>query len=892
MSSTTIEFFLTPDGSSARRVKILLAQKAPGLYRMAGTWPELMAQAEVAYLLPPDQNNWPNKLMQAALQQNDAFWAASLKVASRETITEIDGAVHRLLEARGPDVGWRPLMGKVAGQTRLHRRLTDLKRLLEVIPILPASLQKMADLLITQQSPLRSIRVYFDKSLMNFNAWQLAVLDKLDSDAPAPDSKMQSLLEKSLAPPETSKPALNAVRNLYAKTDKPPQTIDGVRVIAARDSLAEAEITAGLIQNALENGSRLNDIGLLLPADSLSLMAVENVFEQCGLPLSGFHRSIGQRDLGREILRSFLLCLRKPAPIMAIAALLTSPLMPWTIEQGHAMAQAVMEGDVLLKSTQIPTAARKVMNLLDTGVTTPQELQKQLKAIKGLLSSHEMYYDHIQRANEATDRLQAVLSAMADLDWDNLLNIVTPESLTITDPAEYWQEAIPVFHEGALPWCAVSHLFVLGFNEGHYPTGAGTSAVFSDAEWEQIVQAGWPVLTNDLIRQRQRDVFAKQLAMASDNITLLLACRDAGGKALEPSSSLAFLSRCLGVELDALILDMDRSEDVRKIPDLPLADIETPSPPRELVAADIELKVDLLVAFGKKDGELAPLSPSAADTLMVSPFAWLLGRLGCDPKAWGTDQFDVLKAGTLAHRVFEELFVAGQPLPDEEAIAERVPKILRERMLQIAPFLRSPDWRVERFKYESEVLRAAIHWKKLLTSCKATIVSAEQWLRGNHGDVPLHGQSDLLVQLPSGKLLVVDYKKSSSGKRRERMRSGFDLQAHLYRLMIQTGGFPEFDTSADDIGIVYYLLNDTTALADSPVDADGTTPGWEVLSTDISSQAMQHLDQRLRQVRRGTIRLNTTGDENWWSDNASLPIYALDNSPLLRLFMHTEEAPS
>ena len=121
------------------------------------------------------------------------------------------------------------------------------------------------------------------------------------------------------------------------------------------------------------------------------------------------------------------------------------------------------------------------------------------------------------------------------------------------------------------------------------------------------------------------------------------------------------------------------------------------------------------------------------------------------------------------------------------------------------------------------------------------------------------------------------------------MRSGFDLQAHLYRLMIQTAGLPLFDSPPNDIGIVYYLLNDTTALADSPVVSDGSVPGWEIPANDISSQAMQHLDKRLAQIRRGTIRLNTVSDEDWWSKNAGLPIYALDNSPLLRLFMHTEE---
>ncbi len=889
MSSASIDFLLAPDGSSARRIKARLAQEAPGLFRMVGTWPELMAQAEAAYLLPPDSDDWSDHMTQAALRQNDAFWASSLKVAPRETMAELDAALFCLLEAVGPDAEWPPLVSRIPARTRLHRRLSDLSRLVEVIPELPGSIQKMANLLASHESPIRAIHVYYLREPNDFNAWQLAVLEKLESDAPAPDPRLQSLLESSLSAPLTSNPTLKAVRNLYSSDVAPSQKIDGVRVIAVRDYLAEAEIAAGLIQKALEKGNRLSDIGLLLPEDAMSLMAMEDVFKRCGLPLSGFHRSMGQRDLGPETMREFLLCLRKPAPMMVVAALLTSPLMPWPMEEGHAMAKAVMGGDVMLRSTQLPTAGRKVMDLLNEGAATPVELQRLLNRVVALLSTETSLRDHLQRAHDTAEQLQTALSAMADLDWEKLLYLAAPESLTAAQPAGYWQEGMPVFHEGALPWCAVRHLFVLGFNDGHYPAGAGTSAVFTEAEWEQIANTGWPVLTNDLIRKRQRNLFADQLAAATENLTLLYACRDAGGKTLEPSSSMVFLARSLGVEPDDLVLDLDRSEDVRSIPDLPLAKIAAPSPLRELTVADIELEVDLLEVFSRMDGGLAPLSPSAADTVMVSPFAWLLRRLGCEPNEWATDDFDVLKAGTLAHSVFEELFQAGRPLPTEDEISERLPKILQEQVLQIAPFLRSPDWRVERFKFESEVLKAAVHWKKLLASCKADVVAAEQWLRGHHGDVPLHGQSDLLVRLPSGKLLVVDYKKSSSGKRRDRMRSGFDLQAHLYRLMIQTGGLPGFESALDDIGIVYYLLNDTTALADSPVASDGTVPGWEVLAADISSRAMQHLDQRLAQIRKGIVQLNTIEDEDWWPNNAGLRVYALDDSPLLRLFMSSEE---
>ena len=891
MKQIPIDFLLAPDASSARKLKIVLSQEAPGLYRMVGTWAELMAQTGFAYLLPPESNDWLEKLIGAASHNKNAFWFSSFEVAPKEVIAELDSALNRLFEAAGPDYGLNTLLEKVPLGTRLRKRISDISNLLKVLNVLPESIDKMANLLAGRNPPLRPIRVYYLNDSIDFNSWQVAVLKKLERDAPAPNHQLQSLMEAALSLPETRNPALERVRNLYSPDTEPPAQIQGVRVISARDSLEETEIVAGLIQKAIVNGIRFNEIGLLLPDDSLNLMFVENVFDRCGLPLSGFHRSTRRRNLGYETIRNLLLCLRKPAPIMAIASLLTSPLMLWSSEEGHFWAKAAMDGDVLLKSTQVSSAARKVMDLLDQGSANPKDLQGRLTTFVTLLSNQEELYEHRQRAQEKVEELKAALAGMNIIDWNSLHYLVTPEFINIPKPVNYWQEAIPVFHEGALPWCSVKHLFVLGFNEGHYPAGVGASAIFTEAEWELIANTGLSVLTNDLLRKRQRTLFAEQLSAATEQLTLLFSHRDTCGQPLEPSSSLVFLERSLGVESNDLVLDLDRSDDIHQIPDLPLAETASPTPPRELITNDIELNVDLLKAFSHGNDALIPLSPSAAETLMVSPLAWMLSRLDCKPRIWSVDNFDVLKAGTLAHSIFEELFQPGTfPIKDE--IPQRVSKILQEKMLQIVPFLRSSDWRVERYKFESEIIKAATHWQKLMISCGAEILAAEQWLRGRHGTIPLHGQSDLLVKLPSGKLLVVDYKKSSSAKRRERMRKGFDLQTHLYRTMIQTGGLPDFEFSTDDIGIVYYLLNDTTALADSPVASDGSVPGWEVLASDISGQAMQRLNQRLAEIRNGIVKLNKEEDEKWWSKNAALPIYVLDTTPLLRLFMGTEEDAS
>ena len=892
MNQTVIDFFLTPDGPSGRRVRKYLAQHAPGLYRIAGPWPELVAQAHAAYLLPPIDRFWSEKLGEFLAQSSDRFWSGSFEVAPEETAAELDEALSNLIEGAGPDADWSILIKQLPHPSRLHTRISQLYLLLKEIGALPDSVQMMADLIDARNPPLRPIRVCHLQHFPELNAWQQAVLAKLAADAPPPDRAMQDLLSHALEPPATAHSSLLGTRTLFEQSNQPIQPDGSMRILATRDRLEEIEVAAGMIQKAFGQDDEMRQWGILLPNDAFTVQTIETVFNRCGLPLSGLERTIHQRDVGKEAVRLFLVCLRKPAPIMSIAALLTSPLMPWSMEDGHNYAQAVMKDDVLLKNSQLDGHAKQLMGLLDDGADTPTTLEKYLNRFRTLLEAGDRLPDQRQRAVSCVDSLLLAIKGMPDTQWDRLLSITKPEQIYTTDQHLYWQEGVAVFHEGLEPWRNVNHLLVLGFNDGHFPSGSRASAVFTEAEWEQVASTGWAVTTAESFRKRQRDVFVRQLASACESLTLFFSRRDTAGDAMEPSSSLVFLARRFGCHPEDLVLELSRKEDCRQIPDLATALKDTPAVPRPLTIADIDLKVDLLTALGTDPDKPISLSPSAADTLMVSPLAWFLRRLDCEPRQWVTDELDPMTAGTLAHRVFEELFPAGEPLIDITSIRERAPVLLNQLTLQIAPFLRSPDWRVERLKLESEIIRAAERWRDLLASWGADVIGAEQWLKGVYQGIPLRGQSDLLLKLPSDKLLVVDYKKSSSGKRRNRMRSQFDLQANLYRLMIQTGGLPDLDTAPADIGVVYYLLNDQTALSDSSIPADGTVPGLEIIDSDISSAAMKHLDQRLAEIRSGKVMLNTTNDEKWWDQNASIPIYALDNSPLLRLFMHTAEESS
>jgi hypothetical protein len=84
-------------------------------------------------------------------------------------------------------------------------------------------------------------------------------------------------------------------------------------------------------------------------------------------------------------------------------------------------------------------------------------------------------------------------------------------------------------------------------------------------------------------------------------------------------------------------------------------------------------------------------------------------------------------------------------------------------------------------------------------------------------------------------------------------------------------------------------MNDQVALSDTAGWLAGDIPGAYELGAGVSTAAMTLIHERLRQVKHGEVRLNVEGDEKWFDKNAGIKIYALDNSPLLRMFMHPGE---
>lgn len=283
---------------------------------------------------------------------------------------------------------------------------------------------------------------------------------------------------------------------------------------------------------------------------------------------------------------------------------------------------------------------------------------------------------------------------------------------------------------------------------------------------------------------------------------------------------------------------------------------------------------------------------------MVSRLAWLLRRLEAEPLLWAPESADVAMLGTLAHKVFEDLFRPGEAFPDPSVIPGRVETLLDDAIRRLAPFLRASQWQVERRHFTAETIKAALAWRDVLARLSAEVLASEAWLQGTWSGIPIHGQTDLLLGLPGDRLLVVDYKRSKSTSRRPRMEKGYDCQTNLYRAMLESGG-PKDETdetllsrirSAARTGIVYYMLNDQVSLSDSVLLESGTVPGWQTLENDVASRAMALIQRRLGEVSAGEARLNRDGDAEFFDKQAGIKPYALENSPLIDLFTVAGEA--
>jgi PD-(D/E)XK nuclease superfamily len=900
-------FLLVPDSGAARRLRRALATEGAKTGVVVGVWSELVTMAFDSHMLSLPESDWIGALHAALQAVPNAFWEGSYQNSPEETGGAIARAYTQLLQEANPNDPFG-LFSDLDLPGRGGAHIEDLAKLHEALNgALPDKLAVIQLLLgISPSEGIRQICVYHAESFPRLSEWQKALIRHFNADSvDGTEASLQSALDSLLMPAAAaakSSSSLKAIQeSLFALPEDKFDLDDSLQWLGVRDFYEEAEVAVGMVQSMLVDDPtlKLADIGLLVPEQVEYECAIRDAFGIAGLPLAGLSDGGWQRDLGRELILNFLCVRHKPAPVMAVAACLSSPLMPWSLEKGATAAQKVIDGDWRLSGWHgISDAAESMLELLRRGDTSGGTLTYALRQLVTLLEADPELETDVERARIASEQVCATLEKGELVDWSATRRIAAPERLAKVADTEYSLEGVSVWREGREAWRPVRHLLVLGFYAGHYPSRGHVSPVFSEADITALIDSSGASLDTQRGQlDRARSLFKRQLNLVADSASFFVPRRDPAGDAQSPSETLEFMLYLLGRdedEDDVLSLDLavDRAQ-ARHLAQSHESDIQVPS---VRPYGDINVGKDLLALRVDEGGNPRPESPSALEKMMVSPLAWLLQRVYAEPALWSAEEANVLLLGTLSHSVFEHIFAEDAEVPKRAELTEIVRDALAEAISRSAPFMQASAWKVECRLLEAQLVQAAEAWHDMLKELDADVIGTEMWLKGDLGTLPIHGQADALLSLPGNRLLIVDYKKSSASSRRGRMERGYDSQVELYRKMIQTGGPKDTEKEAlgdrlrerEGIGVVYFNMNDSTALSDTDLEGAAKVPGWEVLDNDVSVEAMSLIHARIAELKKGTIRLNRETDAEFFEKKAGVKPYALDVTPLTGLFMLVE----
>ncbi len=886
-----------------------------GKGRFASCTPLTPALLASLYALP-ERADVPLRQVLEAIGEGQP-WSDSFAVPPEQTTAAV-GAMLRQVMLATPDLDPAKIStSNLHDGSRAKTHLEALIALWRNHPAVTASeIRKLGDLLAYGVGDaLQPMAIILRRDDPRHSALECAVLRHLESHhgvvAPE-DADYQRLIANRLAAAAPTETLLGHVQRhaLDPSARRHPRD-DSIAAMSIRDSLSEAEATAAIIQHWLRADPTLkpSDVAVILPRSGEYSLAASETFAGAGLLVSSMPGLATRRNVGGEAILHFLQCRRRPAPAMALASLYSSPLLCWPPDIGNELARCVMQGDFE------PYAARELSGksaTLFTLIRSPSpstngQLKEHLRRFRALLCEDEALEADVLEAKVQIARLSAAIGNAPDSaepDWDKLIQFAAAYQQIQPERGAYYLGGVSVLHAQELPNRRYRKLVVLGFNDGCYPASPSGNPFFLDSEVALIAEkTGLKLPSHASHLDAALATFIRQLGAASEQAILLMSERDRLGAALSPSSSLPLIARLFeGCDSpDQLVVALSRGEGTiwdRLIDWRPKPEYKSAEAPD--IPADFELGTNLLALRQKEDGTPRPQSPSRLENLLVSPLAWVLGELGAKHVAWAPEALNVMLRGSLAHEVFERLFAPGSDHPDDAIIAVRVPELLADRIRALAPFLQGAAWTVERLALESEITTSAKHWSRVLNSLGAEIVGNEFWLDGNLLGHPVHGKADCLLRLPDGQPVVVDYKTSSSGTRRQRLNKGYDLQVDLYRRMDvrvsekSSEGvirIAETLTAWDGLpAVAYHTLNDGAVLINGAkaIDDDHV----EVIEGDIAQNAITLVKTRFEALRAGRIDLNTTADAKYFQKEAALGTYALDESPLITAFMRDDDAPS
>jgi ATP-dependent helicase/nuclease subunit B len=880
IAGDTISLLLVPDASAGRKVRRAIAERKLGLGLRVVTWPELVEEVRAAYLIPQPGQDWVETVHQAIGRSETSYWRRSFEFDPIGTASVVATALEECIRAGGMEGNWsHPSLAD-----RSNMVLSDLHGLwAQADNALPPELELIDAVEGSPERAISKFSIHIVDDWPQLDSFQRHLIDLLNERGRSPSEDFLAILQEAVSLPETaantSKPK-NLASLCFSGRNASLAVSDDIAFLLARDPLQEIEAAVAIIQSMLGRGAKPRNIGVLVPEDPYFQRALGDVLANSGILTAGLPSQAQLRDLGGEVVRSLILLSRGPVPKMALASLLASPIAPWRKDIGLNLASNVMAGRFELKSPS------EILDAEEKSLTMIRHLKIGRASIVEAIAAFTSELDdglHLPRLRLLSKTIEDHLVGDSPVDHDQLLQLVGHVTSTTEMQVRFPANGIRIFRETQEPWTEVEHLIVLGFNSGRFPAIPGASPLLHDLEKRDINEhLGWQLQTSDTLLKVRREILQRQIAAASTTIKFMASARNIAGSVIQPAETATFMAGVLGREPNSLFVPL--AEDTKW---LPRSHRATARRPRQPVPTDLSLDRDILALRADGDGNLLPESPTSLETLLVSPVAWLLGRIGAEPTPWDPDTLDPLLQGNIAHSVFEQLFPVGGDRGDREATETTVDEALSNAIRKHAPLLSTAQWKVERHTLRATLIQAVSRWQDVLGSLDGRVVGVEARLTGEFKGIPISGFCDEIIQLPDGKLVVVDFKKSASGKRRDRMELGYDCQVSLYEMMLgEDGSGLDLDTPPGRPGIVYFTLNDQRVLADDRTELPPDVPGLAVVANDVSGNALRDIEARLKKLRLGVVEMNQNDDAKRLDKEKGLPGYALEASPLVMMFAH------
>ncbi|WP_029407284.1 PD-(D/E)XK nuclease family protein [Thiomicrorhabdus sp. Milos-T2] len=877
-----IDFVLVPDGLSGSFVRNKLAKSRLNGVKV-GNFSALLETLKSLWVFDVSDNDWDKKLLESALMMDSAFWSQSISVDEQSVIHHLDKSLKHMLSALPLNASFSKIKKPESKSERYFNDLVDLHKKMQRIRPLN---QEVAKKWLNQVNGLSldTINLYLNTELFQFDTWQHEVINELSKNAEELTQNQSLILDVLENTSNEYESKFSPLKNSLFTSKDPIDIPNGFNGLKPRDDLEACEVVASMIQKAIKNDISFDEIAVVYPSGTNYPIWLAKVFQQAGISVSNLPSQQTVFDWQTALLRDLVLLQAQNTPPMARMSVLSNPLMPWRNHKSRisiienelddnvrAVANEISEGFIDLLEQKTKDSNETIQWLT--------EIAKHFKPLNELGLTNERFNDKLKQL-ESWFELYAKDSFVEQCQ--KLLNQLQAHSINLSSEKNHYLNAVTVLASNEVLLKPVKHLFIIGFNQGHYSSNASALAsktVLNNQAWSLLgKKVGLDLNSFEQKVDFDQYQLKELLGKAQESLTILASQQDFEGGRLHLSETALDVALCFmppeKVDPDSLFETLPKANH----PLLEFAEVIIPEH-ASINIEDLDLKTNILNLHTDEDGNQRSESPSSFETMMVSPLAWLLDRQGIKDKGWNVQELDVMLQGTVAHKVFE-LFKEKQDKAFSDSLYNQ---LFQQAVTKEASFLLESEWRLELVQLKQQVKPAFEKFIRWSSQTGWRIAEVEQRFSGEIWGTPVKGFADAILKKETS-VLVLDYKKSKSKDRLTRLSRGFDLQTYIYRELYQQ------QYGQTEIHSGYYNLNDQVMVLDQiqAVDSDIKVVAPDISIEEQSVKARNLVQNRLSQLQSGQVELNSNQDQANW-EKEGIKAYALKDNPVVTRFMKVVE---